>query len=131
MMGTFHIILTFLAVIASRFKDAGLRDVLIQSSIIAEGSVDTMFSGSRAYKRAIRTYKILYEFSFMTLSWQAHQNANGILHILDGIDESYHFNELLGTNELQQYCTSLATYKDNLAEKSALAKFWLSFLEII
>ena len=31
MMGTFHIILTFLAVIASRFKDAGLRDILIQS----------------------------------------------------------------------------------------------------
>ena len=61
MTGTFHIILTFLAVIASRFKDAGLPDVLIQSSIVAEGSVDTMFSDSRAYKRAIRIYKILYE----------------------------------------------------------------------
>ena len=54
-------ILTFLAVIASRFKDAGLPDVLIQNSIVAEGSVDTMFSDSRAYKRAIRIYKILYE----------------------------------------------------------------------
>ena len=31
MMGTFHIIITFLAVIASRFKDAGLRDISIQS----------------------------------------------------------------------------------------------------
>ena len=48
MMETFHIILTFLAVISSRFKDAGLRDILIQSSVVAEGSVDTIFPGSRA-----------------------------------------------------------------------------------
>ena len=48
MMGTFHIILTFLAVISSRFKDAGLHHILIQSSVVAEGSVDTMFTGSRA-----------------------------------------------------------------------------------
>ena len=80
MMGTFHIILTFLAVISSRFKDASLRDILIQSSVVAEGSVDTMFTGSRAYKRAIRTtYKILYEaFSRILLddlNWRTQQNA--------------------------------------------------------
>ena len=61
MMGTFHIILTILGVIASRFKDVGLSDVLIQGSIVAEGSVGTMFTGSRAYKRAIRVYMIMYE----------------------------------------------------------------------
>ena len=61
MMGTFHIIMTLLAVMAVRFKDAGLKDLVIQSVLVAEGSVDTMFSGSRAYKRAVRAYKILYE----------------------------------------------------------------------
>ena len=59
MMGTFHIILIFLSVISSRFKDAGLRIIPIQSSVVPEGSVDTMFTGSRAYKRAICTCKIL------------------------------------------------------------------------
>ena len=49
MMGTFHIMLTFLRVIATRFKDAGLRDIAIQSNIVVEGSVDTMFSGTRGY----------------------------------------------------------------------------------
>ena len=48
MMETFHIIFTFLAVISSRFKDAGLRNILIQSSVVAEGSADTIFTGSRA-----------------------------------------------------------------------------------
>ena len=60
-MGTFHIIITFLAVITTQFKDAGLRDIAIQSNIVAEGSVDTMLSGTRYYKRAIRVYKIIYE----------------------------------------------------------------------
>ena len=46
--GTFHIILTFIAVIAIRFKDAGLRDIVIQSMIVAEGSIDTTFAGRRA-----------------------------------------------------------------------------------
>ena len=60
-MDTFHVILTFLALITTPFKYAGLRDIVVQSTIVAEGSVDTMFGGSRAYNRAIRTYKILYE----------------------------------------------------------------------
>ena len=47
-METFHIVLTFLAVISSRFKDAGLRNILIQSSVVAERSADTIFTGSRA-----------------------------------------------------------------------------------
>ena len=61
MMGTFHVIPTFLAVIAARLKDAGIGNIAVQSLIVAEGSVDTMFSGSRCYNRAVRVYKILYE----------------------------------------------------------------------
>ena len=61
MMDTFHVIFSFLAVIATRFKDAGVRDVVVQSIIVAGGSINTMFGGSRSYKRAIRTYKTLYE----------------------------------------------------------------------
>ena len=59
MIGTFHITLTFLVVISLRFNNASLRDILTQSSVVAEGSVDTMFTGSQTYKRATRTYKIL------------------------------------------------------------------------
>ena len=61
MMGAFHIILTFMAVLAARYKDAGLKDIVVQSMIVAEGSVDSMFSGTRSYNRAVRIYKIVYE----------------------------------------------------------------------
>ena len=106
-MGTFHIILTFLAVISSCLKDAGLQDILIHSSIIAEGSVDTMFTGSWAFERAIHTYKILYEaFSWILLDdfELAHTaECSEVHHVIDGVDESYDFNELLESKELQEF----------------------------
>ena len=36
-MGVFHTICTFLAVIGKRFQDAGLRDVCVESGVIADG----------------------------------------------------------------------------------------------
>ena len=30
----------FLGIIGTRFKDAGMRDVYIQSEVVAEGSID-------------------------------------------------------------------------------------------
>ena len=59
MMGTFHVILAFLAVIAAQFKDASLLDIVAQSFIVVNGLVDTMFSGSLLISAA-RVYKILY-----------------------------------------------------------------------
>ena len=61
MMGTFHIILNFMAAFAAWFKDAGLKDIVVQSMIVAEGLVDSMFTGTRSYNRPARIYKSLYE----------------------------------------------------------------------
>ena len=136
MMGTFHVILTFLAVIAARFKDAALRDIVVQSLVVAEGSVDTMFFGSRSYNRAIRVYKILYEafsrillydFEIVYIS-ECNDIQKYFLNISD--DEEYDFNMLLSSIELRNYCTRLINFKENLAQRSDLSKFWLSFLEV-
>ena len=53
--GTFHILLMFLMIIGTRFKDAGMRDVYIQSEIVAEGSIDSLLCGKQ-YNRAIRAH---------------------------------------------------------------------------
>ena len=39
MMGIFYLIMVYMHILSKRFKDAGLRDVLIQSSFIAEHCV--------------------------------------------------------------------------------------------
>ena len=60
MMGTFHVLLMFLGIIGARFKDAAMKDVYIQSRIVAEGSVDSVLRGKQ-YNRAIRAHKIFFE----------------------------------------------------------------------
>ena len=40
MMGNFHIICNLLSIIGKMFRVAGLRDLAVESGVIAEGSID-------------------------------------------------------------------------------------------
>ena len=60
MMRGFRLLMTLLAVIGSRFADVALRNVAVQSEIIAEGSVDSVLNGKH-YNRAVRLHKIICE----------------------------------------------------------------------
>ena len=63
MLCTFHTIMMFMAVIYKRFKDAGLRDLVIQLGLLPEGSVDQVLS-RKMCKRGVRVYKLTYEVLF-------------------------------------------------------------------
>ena len=52
--------MVYMTILYKRYSDAGLRDALIQSGIVAEGSVDSVLRGKQ-YNRGIRLYKIFYE----------------------------------------------------------------------
>ena len=60
MMGMFHLIIVFMSILNKLFGSAGMRDALVQSSIVGEGSVDSALRG-KSYNRGIRLYKIFYE----------------------------------------------------------------------
>ena len=47
MMGTFHVLLMSFGFIGSRFRDAGMRDLYIQSETVAEGSIDSVLKGKQ------------------------------------------------------------------------------------
>lgn len=57
-MGAFHITCAYLAAIGKRFGDAGLSDVLIESGVVATGSVAGVLEG-RHYNRAVRLHKVI------------------------------------------------------------------------
>ena len=59
-MEGFHTICTFLAVIGKRFQDAGLRDVCVESGVIADGSAAGVLE-CRSYNCAIQLHKIMFE----------------------------------------------------------------------
>ena len=60
MMGGFHLLLMLLGVMGSRFGDAGLRELAVQSDVVAEGSVDKALN-VKQYNRAVRLHKCVYE----------------------------------------------------------------------
>ena len=67
-MGVFHTACTQLSIIGKLFQDAALRDLCVESGVIAEGSVERVLDGRR-YNRDVRLHKIMYEV-LITLAWQ-------------------------------------------------------------
>jgi hypothetical protein len=59
-MGVFHTICNLLATIDKRFQDARLRDLCVESGVIAEGSIAGVMEGHK-YNRAVRLHKLVYE----------------------------------------------------------------------
>ena len=41
MMGMFHLIMVYMSILNKRFGSAGKKYALVQSSIVAEGSIDS------------------------------------------------------------------------------------------
>ena len=56
----FHLLLMLLGVIGSRFGDAGLRELAVESDVVAEDSMDKAINGKR-YNRDVRLHKCVYE----------------------------------------------------------------------
>ena len=67
-LGMFHTICNFQGIIGKRFRDAGLRDLAVESEVIAEGSVDSVLDGHQ-YNRGIRLHMLVYE-SLQRLAWK-------------------------------------------------------------
>ena len=73
MIGGFHLIMMLLGVIGTRFDDAGLRKLAIESDAIAEGSIKGVLNGKN-YNRSLRLHKIFYE-ALMILLLNSFENS--------------------------------------------------------
>ena len=67
-METFHTICNMVSIAGKQFGDAGLRDILIESQIVAEGSVSGLLYGKK-HNRSVRAHRCVYETS-MRLAWR-------------------------------------------------------------
>ena len=71
-LGICHTIGMLLAVIGQRVGAAGLRDIIVKSKVIAEGSVEKILNGKH-YNRAVRFQKLMFE-ACMMLIWESFVN---------------------------------------------------------
>ena len=59
-LGEFHTCMSYLSILGKRFGDAGLQDILIESEVVAPGSINGVINGHH-YNRSMRAHKLLYE----------------------------------------------------------------------
>ena len=59
-LGEFHICMSFLSVIGKRLGDTGLTNILVDSGIIAQGSVNSIATG-RHYNRRVTVHTVAAE----------------------------------------------------------------------
>lgn len=145
-LGTFHTSCVLMAVIGLRFGSAGLRDVIIESKVIAEGSVEKTLNGKH-YNRAVRFHKLMFE-ACMRLVWESFvdwikekgEETEILDHAVEKIkalddsdkmdDEIFQSvstdNAVIQLFELfQKFCTMLRD------DNGSLSQFWMSYIDLV
>ena len=140
-LGAFHTAMTFIAVIGKRYGSAGLRDILIESDVIAEGSVDQVLNG-RQYNRAINALKIVMEAMWRVrwagfLQWLAEaqgtatRNMEQLQHDVTLVrhDTSIaNVEALISSDSFAQLEEDLALFQSTLGPN---ATFWSEFIVMV
>jgi len=145
MMGNFHIICNLLSIIGKMFRDAGLRDLAVESGVIAEGSIEKVLDGKQ-YNRGVRLHKLTYE-ALMRLAWAGffewlennHNSDMGHLNETLRSIADIHENTCAATLELslndescQRILYLFGSYLDVLRHESGqLASFWMIYVDMV
>ena len=142
-LGAFHTISCLLSVIGKRFSPAGLRDVIIESGVIEEGSVDGILTG-KAYDRTVRFHKLMYE-ACMRLIWRGfmdwfeeenfpeYQELDILLSNINNLSyndlDSKSFNEILENDVLNAVHERFQQYLNKLrSDNGTMLAFWTSLI---
>ena len=137
-LGEFHTCMSFLAILGKRFVDAGLRDVLIEAEVIAQGSINGVLNGHH-YNRSIRAHKLMYE-SLQRLRFQAfldslpENDSQKILDMLTDLDLSYPSASFTDACKGEVFNTALDMYQKFVHDKSKANPtfaLWSSYIEMV
>ena len=144
-LGVFHTICTLLCIIGKRFQDAGLRDLCIESGVIAEGSIAGVMEGRR-YNRAVRLHKLVYE-AFTRMAWKGFRSwleathADDVVHMDETVRIIDNLCEDVSQASLKQVldnssCTCImelfGVYIEFLRGGNGnLSTFWLSYMDMV
>ena len=137
-LGEFHVIMCFLGVIGKRFQDGGLRDILIESNIVAEGSIHGVLSGKH-YNRSIRSMKIVYEAIYRLviaefLDFISDDERNTFGHVVYDLKAAFsdgNFIEVAESEDVQNFARKLKEFTNERGKSSPTFAYWLSFLEMV
>lgn len=143
MLGIFHTLMMFLGIFGKRFGDGGYRDLLVQSEVIAEGSVDRVLTG-KMYNRSVRAVKLTFEALNRILIDMFEQDLDAkpeTTEMLASVREEIStfttdinnesFETLAVNQHFQAYRSRFDEFLENMKTNNGdLAQYWMSFLEM-
>ena len=145
MMGNFHTVCILMSIIGKMFGDAGLRDLAVESGVIAEGSISKVLLGKQ-YNRAVRLHKLCYE-AMMRLVWSGFKEwleaehsdefpklYEAILSVEDLYQMPSHtsFAASLNDESCKAIFALFHTYLDVLRnDRGSLAAFWMIYIDLV
>lgn len=144
-LGVFHTICNLLAIIGKRFGDAGLRDLAVESGVIAEGSITSVLEG-RQYNRGVRLHKLVYE-ALLRVTWKGFYPWLEE-HYIDDVQQLPMVKQCLGelqdkpchealdsvvnseacTQILERFTEYLTLLRNNSGDLAAL---WMSYIDLV
>ena len=137
-------VFNYMAAIGKRFQDAGLRDLVVESGVIAEGAAQGVMDG-RLYNCAIRFHKLVYE-ALLQLAWKAfpswllsnhpdhEQELTNALQYMVNQDKIE--NETIPLHLQNSWQSILSLFDSFLGQLRAgnsgnLASFWVSYIDMV
>ena len=139
-LGVFHTICTLLAIVGKRFHDAGLRDLCIESGVIADGSISEVMDG-RKYNRAVRLHKLVYEALIRLvwkgfLSWWQANHTDDVIHMDETLNTINNLCKDVSQASLKQVFQNMLCAREVYLEflrvgNGSLSTFWLSYLDMV
>jgi len=137
-LGEFHTVMMFLGVIGKRFRDAGLEDVMIESGIVASGSMNGVMNGHH-YNRSMRSHKIVAE-ALQKLRFEAflqtctEEELHAITSTTENLAQSFlqmTLNVALESNQFQVIRQKYDDYVSKGNETNVNFAFWSSYLHLV
>uniref|UniRef100_UPI00358DF722 uncharacterized protein n=1 Tax=Myxine glutinosa TaxID=7769 RepID=UPI00358DF722 len=136
-LGAFHTAMSFLGCIGKRFRDGGLQDILVESEIVAVGSVNGVFSGKH-YNRAVRAHKLMSDAMQQMLldayfeSIPEHE-AGRVKELLSNLAEAFpdpNYHVILNSDKFKDFKTSFDKFLEASDTKPTF-RFWSSYIETV
>ena len=137
-LGGFHTKMSYLACIGIRYKDAGLADLIIESGLVASGSVKGVMNGHH-YNRAFRTHKIVSE-AMQRLRFQqfldslSEEDSQAIFNLITRLQAAYPSSEYCKIVEGSEFMKMMTMYDEFISAESLLNSnfaFWSSYIEMV
>ncbi|XP_046346792.1 uncharacterized protein LOC124127441 [Haliotis rufescens] len=124
LIGTFHLVCAYMKMIGKKMNGSGLSDILLESGLIASGSITGVLSGKH-YERAMHCHKVLLE-CLERLPMTQYVASQGQTEALSSLSEQS--KQLL---VLVNYIKGFQQYRDDIRAglRGETAQMWLSYMD--